>query len=54
MNAFSDKGLSRTKQYLETIEKLKQDDRFSIFQDAIDRILLYGVTVEQEVMLDAF
>lgn len=44
-------GLSRSESYLAKIEKLREDPRYAVFSDVIERILQSKVTIEQEVFL---
>ncbi|MGN1318814.1 MAG: Wadjet anti-phage system protein JetD domain-containing protein [Lachnospirales bacterium] len=48
---FVKNGLKRDNKYLKNISKLIEDDKFSIFKDVIEAILIEGKTVEQESFL---
>lgn len=45
-------GLSRSAEYLKTLRDAMNENRFPLFSDAIRAILQYGVTIEQEVMIE--
>lgn len=45
-------GLERSKTYLDSLSALGRCPEYELFRAAIDAILRYGVTIEQEVMLD--
>ena len=49
--AFHKGGLSRSSDYLKKLEVALEKEEFPLFEDAIKRILEYGVTIEQEVFL---
>lgn len=51
-NRYKSKGLLRSKTYLEKIEKLKNDERYSLFFDVIALISDSSVTVEQEAFIE--
>ena len=44
-------GLSRTKAYLDRLRAALDAGDFPQFADAAQKILLYGVTIEQEIFL---
>ena len=44
-------GLARPKEYLQRLQDAMNKGQFLLFQDAIEKILHYGVTIEQEVFL---
>lgn len=44
-------GLKRNKTYLEKVNSAKANNTYPIFNDSIDSILQYGVTIEQEIFL---
>lgn len=44
-------GLVRNEKYLHKLEKLKINNKYPVFNDVIDMILKYGVTIEQESFL---
>ena len=45
-------GLKRPEQYLKTLKEERNAGRHTLFVDAIDKILQYGVTIEQETFLE--
>ena len=45
-------GLKRPEQYLKKLKKERNAGRYTLFVDAIDKILQYGVTIEQETFLE--
>mgnify|MGYP000340978280 CR=1 FL=1 len=45
-------GLKRPEQYLKKLKKERNVGRYTLFVDAIDKILQYGVTIEQETFLE--
>ena len=44
-------GLERPKEYLDYLKQALSEGRYPIFEDAIQEILNYGVTIEQETFL---
>lgn len=44
-------GLERSKEYLERLEQARSSQIYPLFNDAIQEILHYGVTIEQETFL---
>ena len=44
-------GLARNAQYLERLRSARNECLFPLFSEAIDKILAYGVTIEQEAFL---
>lgn len=44
-------GLERSKEYLERLEQARSSQAYPLFDDAIQEILHYGVTIEQEAFL---
>lgn len=44
-------GLKRPKEYLDCLKQALSEGRYPIFEDAIQEILNYGVTIEQETFL---
>lgn len=49
---YKNKGLSRSKAYLEKLAKAKNSDQYSVFLPVIEDILRSGVTVEQEAFIE--
>lgn len=49
---FYEHGLMRSKEYLSELEADLKSGRYSLFKDAIEKILSYGVTIEQETFLN--
>lgn len=45
-------GLKRPEQYLKKLKEERNAGRHTLFVDAIDKILQYGVTIEQEIFLE--
>ena len=45
-------GLKRPEQYLKKLKEERNAGRYTLFVDAIDKILQYGVTIEQETFLE--
>ena len=45
-------GLKRPEQYLKKLKEERNAGRHALFVDAIDKILQYGVTIEQETFLE--
>ena len=45
-------GLKRPEQYLKKLMEERNAGRHTLFADAIDKILQYGVTIEQEIFLE--
>ena len=50
---YSHIGLERSDSYFSKLEKMRSNSIFSFFHTAIDQLLLYRITIEQECMLDA-
>ena len=48
---FHEHGLMRSKEYLSELEADLKSGRYLLFKDAIEKILSYGVTIEQETFL---
>ena len=46
-------GLVRSSKYLEQIKAALVNREYPIFEDAMERILEYGVTIEQEDLLQS-
>ena len=49
---FYEYGLMRSKEYLSELEADLKSGRYLLFKDAIEKILSYGVTIEQETFLN--
>lgn len=49
---FYKSGLPRSKEYLSALREDTENGEYPLFYDAIERILAYGVTIEQEVFLN--
>ena len=49
---FYEHGLMRSKEYLSELEADLKSGRYLLFKDAIEKILSYGVTIEQETFLN--
>ena len=49
---FHEHGLMRSKEYLSELAADLKSGRYLLFKDAIEKILSYGVTIEQEVFLN--
>ena len=49
---FYEHGLVRSKEYLSELEADLKSGRYLLFKDAIEKILSYGVTIEQETFLN--
>lgn len=45
-------GLVRSKEYLSALQRDVENGKYPLFKDAIERILHYGVTIEQESFLN--
>ena len=45
-------GLKRSEQYLKKLKEERNAGRHTLFVDAIDKILQYGVPIEQEIFLE--
>ena len=55
INAYADDrqyGLMRSKEYLSALETDAKNGEYPLFSEAIEKILRYGVTIEQEVFLN--
>ena len=44
-------GKERSEDYLERLRSCREEGRYPLFSDAIEEILKWGVTIEQEVFL---
>lgn len=51
VDLFHEYGLERSEEYLTSLQRDREEGKYPLFQDAIERILHYGVTIEQEVFL---
>lgn len=51
VNKYHSYGLIRKEKYLYKLKQAKINDKYSIFNDVIDMILKFGVTIEQETFL---
>ena len=49
---FHQYGLMRSKEYLSALETDAKNGEYPLFSEAIEKILRYGVTIEQEVFLN--
>lgn len=52
VDQFYKSGLPRSKEYLSALREDMQNGKYPLFHVAIERILAYGVTIEQEVFLN--
>lgn len=52
VDQFHEHGLVRSEEYLSTLQRDMEKGKYPLFKDAIERILHYGVTIEQEVFLN--
>lgn len=52
VDKFHEHGLARSKEYLSALETDLKNGKYLLFQDAIEKILSYGVTIEQEAFLN--
>ena len=52
VDSFHEHGLARSKEYLSSLRIDMENGKYSLFRDAIERILNYGVTIEQEAFLN--
>ena len=52
VDKFHEHGLVRSEEYLFELEKDLNTGKYSLFKDAIRKILSYGVTIEQEAFLN--
>ena len=51
---FHEHGFERSKEYLSKLQTDMENGEYPLFQDAIERILNYGVTIEQEAFLNEY
>ena len=49
---FRQYGLMRSKEYLSALETDAKNGEYPLFSEPIEKILRYGVTIEQEVFLN--
>ena len=54
VDRFHEQGLMRSKEYLTDLQIDMENGKYPLFRDAIERILNYGVTIEQEVFLNKY
>ena len=52
VDKFHEHGLARSKEYLSALKTDLKTGKYLLFQDAIERILNFGVTIEQEAFLN--
>lgn len=52
VDKYHEHGLARSKEYLSALETDQKSGKYLPFQDAIEKILSYGVTIEQEAFLN--
>ena len=52
VDRFHEQGLMRSKEYLTDLQIDMENGKYPLFRDAIERILNYGVTIEQEIFLN--
>lgn len=52
VDKFHDHGLVRSKEYLSTLKTDLENGKYPLFKDAIEKILSFGVTIEQEAFLN--
>lgn len=52
VDKFHDHGLVRSKEYLFTLKTDLENGKYLLFKDAIEKILSFGVTIEQEAFLN--
>ena len=52
VDKFHEHGLVRSKEYLAALQTDLKSGKYLPFQDAIEKILSYGVTIEQEAFLN--
>ena len=51
VDEFHEHGLARPELYLSKLQTSALNGDYPLFEDAIEKILQYGVTIEQEVFL---
>ena len=52
VDSFREHGLKRSDEYLAALKKEAAEGNYPLFQDAIEKILKYGATIEQEAFLN--
>lgn len=52
VDSFHEHGLARSEAYLSSLRMDMENGKYPLFRDAIERILNYGVTIEQETFLN--
>lgn len=52
VDSFREHGLKRSDEYLAALKQEAAEGNYPLFQDAIEKILKYGVTIEQEAFLN--
>lgn len=52
MEQYHKNGLKRPGQYLKKLKEEQDAGKYPLFADAIDKILQYGITIEQETFLE--
>lgn len=52
VDLFHEHGLERSEEYLTSLHEDMETGKYPLFQDAIERILYHGVTIEQESFLN--
>lgn len=52
VDSFHEYGLARSEEYLSSLRIDMENGKYPLFQDAIEQILDYGVTIEQETFLN--
>lgn len=52
VDSFHEQGFVRSKEYLSTLRTDTRNGKYQLFQDSIEKILNYGVTIEQEAFLN--
>ncbi len=51
VGTFHQNGLARSELYLSKLRAARQNGEYPLFEDAIEKILKYGITIEQEIFL---
>ena len=52
VDKFHEHGLVRSKEYLSALKTDLENGKHLLFKDAIEKILSFGVTIEQEAFLN--
>lgn len=52
VDKYYEHGLARSEAYLSSLREDANNGKYSLFQDAIEKILNYGITIEQEIFLN--